>query len=100
MWLYFFHQGIGIEVLIMLLPVVILKSFSALSMLSSLPLIIFIIVKGYCWMVMISLYKFEKKEEQRLIFGKQWIVNSLVAMQPTVRLTIPEPSDILYEQLQ
>lgn len=84
----------------MLLPVVILKSFSALSLLSSIPLVIFIAVKGYCWIVMISLYKFEQKEEQRLIFRKQWILNSLISMRSTVRLTIPEPSEISYEQFR
>lgn len=83
----------------MLLPVVILKSFSSLSVLSSVPIVIFIITKGYCWLVMISLYKYERKEELGLIGRKQWIINSLLCMQPSVRLTIPEPGGISYEQL-
>lgn len=85
----------------MLLPVVILKSFGSLSLLSSIPLVIFIAIKGYCWLAMISLYRFERKEEKRLNYNKQWIINSIVCMQPTVRLTIPEATtDIEYEQLR
>lgn len=105
MWLYFFHQGIGIEVLIMLLPVVILKSFSTFTLISSIPLILFIVIKAYCWLTMLSLYKVEKNESQKINFGKQWILNSLFIMQPSVRLTIPALEEntqisIPYEQLR
>lgn len=105
MWLYFFHQGIGIEVLIMLLPVVILKSFSTFTLISSIPLILFIVIKAYCWLTMLSLYKVEKNESQKINFGKQWILNSLFIMQPSVRLTIPAFQEntqisIPYEQLR
>jgi hypothetical protein len=93
MWLYLFHQFLGVEVLIMLLPVIVLKSFSGLSLLGLIPLLIFIAIKFYCWLAMIALFKAEKVEEQKIIFGKQWIINSLMSMPPSVRLTIPETTE-------
>jgi hypothetical protein len=94
MWLYLLHQGIGIEVLIILTPIMALK-FS--SVVSTLPLLMFALIKSYCWIVMVSLYRFERVEERRLQFGKQWIINTLMTMHPSVRLTIP--NDTPYEQL-
>jgi hypothetical protein len=94
MWLYFFHQFLGVEVLIMLLPVVVLKSFSGLSLLSTIPLLIFIVIKFYCWLAMISLYRAEKREEDRIIFGKHYFQNVLLAMTPNTRLTMPQSPGI------
>jgi hypothetical protein len=101
MWFYFFHQGIGIEILIILMPVIAAKSVNTMCILSTIPLVIFIVIKCYCWLAMVSLYKLEKIEERRVQFGKQWIINSLMTMQPGVRLTIPahENDNVPYERL-
>lgn len=99
MWFYFFHQGIGIEILIILLPVIAAKSVSTMCIFSTIPLVIFITIKCYCWLAMVSLYKLETREERRLQFGKQWIINSLMTMQPGVRLTIPYHENVPYERI-
>jgi hypothetical protein len=96
MWFYFVHQGIYIEVLIVLLPVIIMKTFAGIQFLTTIPLIIFIVIKCYCWLAMISLYKLDRANERRIEFGKQWIINSLMTMQPHIRLTVPVTS---YENL-
>ncbi|KAG5678715.1 hypothetical protein PVAND_008363 [Polypedilum vanderplanki] len=95
-WLYLFHQGIGIEILIILLPIVALKSAYILSLL---PILTFAIIKCYCWIVMVSLYKLERTEERKIQFGKQWIINTLMTMEPNIRLTIPNETS-RYEQLE
>lgn len=108
MWLYFIHQGIGIEVIIMLIPFVILKSLIKFTIVLAIPLIVLILIKMYLWFIMISIYKIEKNIEQKVNFGKQWILNSLLIMQPSVRLTIPReeeneptlPISVSYEQFR
>lgn len=98
MWFYFFHQGIGIEILIILLPVIAAKAVNTMYIFSTIPLVIFIAIKCYCWLAMVSLYKLELSEDRRMQFGKQWIINSLMTMQPGVRLTIPDDGNVPYER--
>jgi hypothetical protein len=43
---------------------------------------------------MISLYRAEKREEDRIIFGKHYFQNVLLAMTPNTRLTMPQSPEI------
>lgn len=54
------------------------------------PVIIYLIVKAYSWIVVVSEFRLRNDEEKKRQFASQWIHNTILA-SPNIRLTLPVP---------
>lgn len=96
MWKYLWliHQGVSVELLIIILARMVWSEQSLIRFLLTVtPTITFLLLKIYSWFIIVAAVKQLKKDDKLKNFAAQWITNLIIA-SPYARLTFPAPDMI------